>query len=352
MEKTVNELIKEASEVARNKMNQLDAETLKALEALYKQALADIYLSIEAHADPDQRLNLNVLNALSEQLRDRLNALAVAQEELIEGELVNAAMLGISAMEVAPAIVSTATLTNVANDAVHFVQAVKANDGLILSERLWRLDQMAKENVIDQLQSSILQGHNASQAAQAFLEREIPIPKDIADKLDAVELNNLRARLGESLMTGSGSAYDNARRVFRTELNRAHGEAYQASAFEHPDAIGTRFLLSPHHPRVDICDMHARINKYGLGKGVYPKGKNPWPAHPNTLSYVEVVFNDEIDDDERYKEDPIEWLKIMPVVVQEGVLGKGKAELLRLGKLNEREINKPFRLLQRKMEQN
>ena len=73
--------------------------------------------------------------------------------------------------------------------------------------------------------------------------------------------------IGSDLMTGEGNAYANALRVFRTEINLAHGEAYQAAAFEHPDVIGTQFLLTPRHPKTDICDMHARVNRYGLGPG-------------------------------------------------------------------------------------
>jgi hypothetical protein len=74
------------------------------------------------------------------------------------------------------------------------------------------------------------------------------------------------------------------------EINRAHGTAYLKGAEAHPDCVGTRFLLSPSHPEHDECDLHASANLYGLGPGVYPPGKTPWPAHPNTLSYVVAVF--------------------------------------------------------------
>lgn len=59
-------------------------------------------------------------------------------------------------------------------------------------------------------------------------------------------------------------------------------------------AFGLRFMLSPRHPRVDICDEHAAADLYGLGQGVYPVDECPWPAHPNTFSYTEAVYRDEI----------------------------------------------------------
>ena len=344
---TINEQIKQASEVAREKMNKLDAKTLNQLEIIYKEALQGIYASMERLAGSGRVLRLEVANTLARQLSDQLDALALAQKSLIDGGLLDAAFLGVAPMAAASEIVASTTLTSVAHEAARFAQVMAADDGLILSDRLWRLDRLAKEAVMSQVQSSILQGHGASEAAQEFLARDVPIPKDIADKLSAVELDNLRMSVAETLMTGKGSPYHNALRVFRTELNRAHGEAYQASVFEHSDVIGTRFLLSPNHPRVDVCNMHATVNMYGLGAGVYPKGKNPWPAHPNTLSYTEAVFSSEVsDEDKAEKQSPIFWLKMMPESVQEGVLGQGKAELLREGKLNsEKDIYKPLNKL-------
>jgi hypothetical protein len=97
-------------------------------------------------------------------------------------------------------------------------------------------------------------------------------------------------------MTGQGSALSHARRIFRTELNRAHGTAYQNSIEHTPGVVGTCFLLSPAPPKPDICDLHAAANLHGLGAGVYPPGQNPWPAHPNTLSYVVAVFAEDVSD--------------------------------------------------------
>lgn len=345
---TVNEQIKQASEVARKKMNTLDAATLNQLEIIYQEALQSIYNSMASFTNGNT-LQLDVATALARQLADHLDALAQAQKTLIEGALLDAAFLGVAPMAVASGAVAATTLTSVAHEAARFAQTMAADDGLILSDRLWRLNRLAKETVMTQVQSSILQGHSASEAAQAFLARDIPVPKDIADKLSAIELDNLRVSVAETLMTGKGSAYQNALRVFRTELNRAHGEAYQAAVFEHPDVIGTRFLLSSQHPRVDICNMHATVNKYGLGPGVYPKGRNPWPAHPNTLSYTEAVFRSEVTEaDKAGKQSLTGWLAIMPETVQNSVLGEGKATLLRNGKLkSEKDIYKPLKDLKR-----
>jgi hypothetical protein len=45
-----------------------------------------------------------------------------------------------------------------------------------------------------------------------------------------------------------------------------------------------QWKMSITHPMVDICDMHANLNKYALGAGCYPKELAPKPpAHPHCL---------------------------------------------------------------------
>ena len=135
----------------------------------------------------------------------------------------------------------------------------------------------------------------------------------------------------------------NAMRVFRTEINRAHGTAYQRSVEQVPGSVGPRFLLSPAHPKTDICDLLAVQNLHGLGAGVYPHGKSPWPAHPNTLNYVEAVFDDEVTaEDKAGIKTPIAALKRLTSAQRIGVLGLGKAQLLEVGNLTQGMIKTPL----------
>ena len=94
--------------------------------------------------------------------------------------------------------------------------------------------------------------------------------------------------------------------------------------------------------------MHARANLYGLGKGVYPKGKSPWPAHPNTLSYEQVVFIDEITEEDRANQtDRISWLKGQSQQAKKAVLGHDKkVAALDKGYLKESMIATPWKHLE------
>ncbi|AJQ26909.1 hypothetical protein [Pelosinus fermentans] len=89
-----------------------------------------------------------------------------------------------------------------------------------------------------------------------------------------------------------------ADRIARTEISRAWGDGFFAEHLEDPDVIAFRWDLSSRHPVYDICDIHAKVDCYGLGKGVYPKDKFPRrPAHPHCLCPVTPVYIGNLDID-------------------------------------------------------
>lgn len=340
--------IKRASKTARADMRKMVKGMERNLEQAYRGAVEDLRQNLEAAAVSGESLRLTTMQDLLGQAEARLAQLEQTRNDLLDQGLLEAADKGVAPFAAEYAKIRT-PLTQLADDAVRFTVSFVAEDGLQLSDRLWAIDNGARESVTRAIQSSIIQGHSASQAAQEFLARGEAVPKSIAQKASGATPGQIHKTIRSELLTGEGSAYSNALRVFRTEINRAHGEAYQATAFEHPDVIGTRFLLSPRHPRVDICDMHAKVNRYGLGPGVYPKGKNPWPAHPNTLSFVEAVFDDEVTEDMKLgKTDRVEWLRGQAPRDQVAILGKNKAAALQAALLKENHINTPWSVLHKR----
>lgn len=345
----VKAAIKRASSKARRDMRKLDREQAARLETIYRSAVDDLSGYLESRAGDNNTLRLEVMRDLLDQATARMNLMAQERDTALGELLRDAADLG--ARPFLEAVGTGVNITRVADEAVRFVTTFVADDGLQLSDRIWRIDQHGRDAVSHAISRHIIQGHSASQAAQEFVTRGEAVPAALRDKIGQANPGTIKRVIGRDLMTGDGSAYSNALRLFRTEINRAHGEAYQAAAFEDPDVIGMRFLLSPEHPRTDICDMHARVNRYGLGPGVYPKGKNPWPAHPNTTSFVEAVFADEVSDDDRAgRETPTDWLQAQSPGVQVGVLGVNKSWALRTGHLPENAINTPWRILKKRLE--
>ena len=72
-----------------------------------------------------------------------------------------------------------------------------------------------------------------------------------------------------------------ANRIARTEIARAQNVQIARELLA-DDQIGfVQIRLSSKHPKPDICDLHAKLDAYGLGPGVYPKAEAPLPPyHP------------------------------------------------------------------------
>lgn len=354
--------IKRATLAAQREVVKLDAAALKELEQLYQQAAEDIARRIAAHAGGDGNVMLSELQSVMAQIEARLKQLSDARNALLDKSLSSAAQLGTEPLTsralplpspppVGEGILSSSAAMRINHEALQFVRTFIAEDGLQLSDRIWRLDRHALDVVVNSVESAIIQGHGAAQAAREFLARGQGVPADIAGKMNAANAQGIGKAAGE-LLTGQGSPMDNAMRVMRTEINRVHGEAYIKGALAHPDTAGIRFVLSPAHPKPDICDLLATQNLYGLGAGVYPNRETcPWPAHPNTLSFVEVVFKDEVDEEDKAgKETPLQALDRLTPAQQRGVLGANKHEVFKDGKLTQGMIRAPWSSVQKRVE--
>lgn len=81
------------------------------------------------------------------------------------------------------------------------------------------------------------------------------------------------------------SGYEKARyyakRIALNETARAYNDARAFEYANSKDIQVVKIQMSKTHPRTDICDYYASVDKYGLGAGVYPKDKAPVPPfHP------------------------------------------------------------------------
>lgn len=290
-----NMLIRRGMALASKAMGNLDKTGRDELARVYRAASLEIGQAILARAEADGSLALLQLRALLSQIEARLDQLVVQRNVLLNDGLRVAAELGVQ-----PFLMVTAgaeTLMRVPDEAVRFVQGFVAADGLQLSDRLWRIDRGARDAVVNAVERSVVMGQSASQAAREFLNRGQAVPFDVQQKLNASGAIGVSKETA-AIMTGDrsgGGAMAQAQRVFRTEINRAHGIAYMTQAEKTPGFIGFKFTLSPRHPEPDICDELATADKFGLGPGMYPSMAEflkIWPAHPNTLSAPVGVFED------------------------------------------------------------
>lgn len=288
-------LIRAGMQAAQQDLQALDERGRSDLERIYRQAAAELGGAIMRKAGEDGTVALGQLRDLLDQVEQRLSQLARERNALLDDGLHQAADLGALPFPVSATVDVVASM-RVPDEAVRFVQRFVAADGLQLSDRLWRIDRGARDTVVNAVERSVVMGHGAAQAAREFLQRGEPPPGAVQAKLGTAGAVGM-AKEAESIMTGGasgGGAMAQAMRVFRTEINRAHGVASMRRAEQTPGFVGIRFVLSPAHPKPDICDDIANSDRFGLGKGVFPSTEEflkVWPAHPNTLSFPVPVWS-------------------------------------------------------------
>lgn len=122
-----------------------------------------------------------------------------------------------------------------------------------------------------------------------------------------------------------------ANRIARTEIARAQNTQIARELLA-DDQIGfVQIRLSSKHPRPDICDLHAKLDAYGLGPGVYPKAEAPLPAfHPHCYCQIRPILA--IPPDRKVKARPNAaraFLKALPAAEARQVMG-GQERLRRV----------------------
>lgn len=354
--------IRRASRQARNAMYALDAEGAAALLLIYEQAAQDIRGRMAGLADASNSVPAYRLHELLGQIEAVIDGLATQRDQLVANAISEAATLGVRpfttqgvlAVGGAEAVLTSSAASAVHQRAVQFIMEFTQADGLTLSDRLWRLDRGAKEALTRQIGLAVVQGSSATSAAQAFVMRGEAIPADVAARVAGGRIDGASA-LGRAVdflaNPKGGDGYWQAERVMRTEINRAHGEAFMAAGEATPGFGGFRYLLSPRHPRPDVCNLLSTQNLHGLGEGVYPdRERTPWPAHPNTLSFLEIVFKDELTEADRAgKETALQALQRLAPDIRAGALGQTKATYFDQGLLRTGMIRAPLYAVEQRL---
>lgn len=340
--------IKRGANQAQKQTTQLDKQATGQLKSLWGELLSDILVVLSGASSVDGYLRSEILGRVKNTVSSLLDKSGKQQLILLENQLLASAQFGIQPFSNANFNGNSIAQFDIPNRTLAVVKAFIASDGLQLSDRIWGNIEEAKTLFNKRISAAVALGQSASEAALEMNKQGQPVPAELEKKAQGQKIAAVYKDVKNQFFDGP---YKRAKLVLTTEINRAHGVAFEAAVAQHPEAIGTKFLLSHNHPRTDICDLHARVNRYGLGAGVYPIGKNPWPAHPGTISYTQVVFEDEVQQDDRKQQtDRISWLKKQLPSYQADVLGKKKALALRLGYLSENEINTPWAVLKKRYE--
>jgi hypothetical protein len=159
----------------------------------------------------------------------------------------------------------------------------RKTNGFTLSDRVWNITKQAKEELELAIDLSLTEGQSANTLARAIrkhLNNPNSLYKKIKDKHgNAVLLNNT-----DYYHVGQGvyrSAYKNAMRLARNEINTAYRTSEQLRIEQNNDIVGVEIHLSPSHRIYDMCDEL---------KGVYPKDFKWDKWHVNCMCHRRTIM--------------------------------------------------------------
>jgi len=174
------------------------------------------------------------------------------------------------------------------------------SDGLTLSQRIWRLQNGGMTQIRTTIAAGMAERTNAWDLAER-LERQLNAdqewpkwseqrlremdPAGRAQSRDGLWRNSAEqwaAMPPDGLSVPAGVSY-NALRLARNEIQAANHAVTGEIARNFPGIVGRKVVLSPAHPRSDICDELA-------AGGPYDKSANFLPAHPQCMCRWEEVL--------------------------------------------------------------
>lgn len=95
-------------------------------------------------------------------------------------------------------------------------------------------------------------------------------------------------------------------RLARTEFAKAYGNASWYNMAQDKDVVAYRSALSTRHKIIDICDLHAGADQYGMGPGIFPKDQGPpYPYHPHCMCKIVPVYRGEVTVSNTQKKDGV-----------------------------------------------
>lgn len=175
------------------------------------------------------------------------------------------------------------------NMALAAAQRRTYSDNLVLSQRIWRLENEGLNNIRATLAAG-MDGRTSAVRLSRQLEQHLGANRDMPrwaysrlNKMTATErMNDLTGLLTDPAQRSQGMAY-NALRMARTELQYANHAVTTEIAAHSPWITGRYVRLSPAHPQSDICDTWAE-------GGPYSKNNQILPLHPNCLCRYEEAL--------------------------------------------------------------
>lgn len=265
---------------------QLTAEEYKRIRKMYENAAAQAAKEAEGLKGKDTASAAYRIGYLME-LRKQLNKALENIEAELNTEIPDAMAQAVEAVTAGLAdwmsglgLSAEGAFSNVPEEIVaSMLRGEIYKKGWSLSKALWNNTKKAQEDINTILANGIAQNLSS-----------YDIAKDLARYV------NPKARKDwdwSKIYPGTNKRIDyNAFRLANTMISHAYQQGFERANDLNPFVIGYKWLTSnSHRETCEICKERASQNDYGLGRGVYPKGKLPLD-HPNGLCTFAVVTED------------------------------------------------------------
>jgi hypothetical protein len=150
--------------------------------------------------------------------------------------------------------------------------------GYRLSDRVWASGEQIRRMLDKTLMEGVRRGEGPITIArrlEGYLNPDYaPVRYESTGRI-------IRIKLPGRVRGGGANA---ARVLARTEIQQMHHAATIVAVDSIDiDGAGIKWALSPSHPRIDICDSHARGSSRGFPRGVYTTSELPGIPHPQCL---------------------------------------------------------------------
>jgi hypothetical protein len=189
------------------------------------------------------------------------------------------------------------TLASTNKHATFNIWKMYETDGLKLSERIWKMANEASKNIQRQVVLSLQTGMSADRLKNQILKTaeqvEVKIPKYLEKQLKGATPEVMAKEIGKYIERRESY---NAKRVARTEMQKAWRGSYMEQTKQLNFVKGIKWNLSASHREKCICEDYANANM-GMGAGVYPVNAVPnggLPPHPNCICYLTSILKENI----------------------------------------------------------
>ena len=182
---------------------------------------------------------------------------------------------------------TSSVLNSIYHDAVRALFR-RPLDGIALSDRVWDIHVASLTKIRRIIGTGFLYGEPQYKIAQQVRKMLLISDSDMRKKV--------WKEFFKRYPPGRGvykSAYQNTRRVMRTEINNAYKLAQSEYAKSRAWILGVKWNRVAGAEDCPECDDYDTQDLYGLGSGVYPGGEIP-TSHPNCLCFLTEVFNETI----------------------------------------------------------